>query len=342
LHSVSITDIETAERDLMEALNYEFRCHHPDPSIRFLTMDIAHFLSEKKHPALQVHLRDPRDCYHSGCSERFGSMRRSSASGGQQEGGCGYVDYAVELAETAAEVAQRALIFSDIPFLYAPGHIAFAIVSIAMESVEMSGHMGDDMQDYLVSRHGIMNSEEEILAFSREVSKIIAALIKCPHMDLLPTAGQGPRIVEQRAEELRRVLFAVSDLRMLRQMQAAAAAAAAAQTKWTPPRMLSPEPQHPHCIHRPHPHYHYHYHQQHHRHHAHHYAHPQPTRRHYCGPPMATSSSSSSSSSSPSTSFSTLGKRRSSCFDADFTPPRKLPAHRRMARVTPTIGYMHE
>jgi len=210
----------------MEGLNYEFRCHHPNPTIHMLANDVACFLSENKGLNFCLDERDQTESYNKG--------DRSPTSI------VDYREYAEDLLHRAMDVVQRSVVFSDALFLYPPGHTAFAIIAIAMESVDKNGYFGDEMQEYLVSRFPL-KTEEEVLDFSRQVSRIIQMLVQCPWMDLQPTAGRAQQIVAQRAEELRRVLGEVSHLRLLRKIDSKPAAArdrkrSPLELDFTPPR----------------------------------------------------------------------------------------------------------
>ena len=104
------------------------------------------------------------------------------------------------------EVARRALVFSDAPFLYTPCHTAFAITCMVSRSVTEEGTMGDDIQAFLVKVFP-HKTKGELLSFTRTVHDIIKYLIDCPLMDLRPVpADRVEELVAHRAEEIRRVL----------------------------------------------------------------------------------------------------------------------------------------
>jgi len=200
LCAVSASEIEDAERVLMEGLNYQFRCHHPDPATRALSSEIFEFLSSKQYTGDR-----PGECFAS----------------------------ETELLEKAFEITRRVLVFSDAPFLFPPGHIAFAIVAFALKSVDSTGRMKQLMHDFLRSRFPD-KSVEERRDFSDHVHKVVRELLACPYMQVNPvasmshTADNNIKVVTQKcSEELRGVLKKVGSLRLLRRMYLQSARAGA-------------------------------------------------------------------------------------------------------------------
>jgi len=193
--------IEEGERELMEGVNYEFMCHHPDDMIEDLLGDIIDFMGEQRHFSLSTDFRDPCE------------TRNCDSPRGVESTGCYRPD---DMMENVMDAVNQTLIFSDAPFLFSPEAIAYAISCIETGSFHPNGHMGDDMQSYLITRHPF-KSEEEILDFTREVAGVISCLIKCPDLDLVP-GKHRTNVIAQRAEDLRQVLVKVADLRLFYQM----------------------------------------------------------------------------------------------------------------------------
>uniref|UniRef100_A0A7S2Y8K3 Uncharacterized protein n=2 Tax=Entomoneis paludosa TaxID=265537 RepID=A0A7S2Y8K3_9STRA len=226
---------------MMEGVNYQFMCHHPHASIGFLVKDVASFLFEQKHPALDV---DVASSSSSSTNDSTATTQTRPSSWDEFE----VEEHANELLHRAMQVLHRANVFSDAPFLFAPGHIAFAIVAIVVESTNEGGFLGDIMQDYLVTRYP-MQSEEEILEYTRNVSRVISLLLSNHNMDLRPRQNVSvSEIVAQRAAQLHRVLCRVR--KMARQTAASQTATlvesrhrrkrtrSVADADFTPPRGL--------------------------------------------------------------------------------------------------------
>jgi uncharacterized membrane protein len=124
------------------------------------------------------------------------------------------------IKQTALEVAQQALIFSDTLFLNDPRHTAFAIAAIATGSVTKAGYMGSKLHKYLAQiTPATATATAAIIAFSQSVRHAIRTLLSCPLLDLSPTQGAIEEIFAQRAENFRRVLNQVALARALRKMK---------------------------------------------------------------------------------------------------------------------------
>jgi hypothetical protein len=203
LCAVSIAEIEEGERFLMEGLNYEFFCHHPENAIRVLATDLSSFLSESENSCFQFDGRDPTESDNRGhCSPRTTFDCEEQA---------------YEYLDVAFDIWQRAIVFSDVPFMFAPGQIGFAVVTIAAGLVGSDGCMDDAMQEYLVHRLPL-KTEEEIISFSRQVNRIIQALEDSPLMDLRGSSTPSKNVVSQRAETLRTVFSKAAEMRRTREM----------------------------------------------------------------------------------------------------------------------------
>ncbi len=194
LSRVSILEIEIAEKQLMEGVDYELRCHHPHNAIRVLTSDFSTFLSEMN------------DCQHdSGCGAH--SPQTTACPD----------DLIFDLHEEAMAIAQAALVVSDVPFLFPPGQIAFAAVSIAVGGTDAGGRLGPDMQRYLRYRFA-KRQPEDLVQFEEQVAKIIRTL-KSSFAEFrgLSASNSPDEMAVLRARELRRVMVKVASLRSLRQ-----------------------------------------------------------------------------------------------------------------------------
>jgi hypothetical protein len=213
---MSITQIEEGERELMEGLNYEFMCHHPCGLTESLVTDVTDFFREQTNSSLGLEVCDPQvSCVEDDDDDNTNTRSPRSVT---HAGGPTTYDLADEEAmEVAMDAINQTLIFSDATFLFSPEAIAYAIVSIATESVHADGHMSDDMQSYLITRHPF-KTEEEILSFSREVGTVIVSLLHCQEMDLLPGKRRSGAVIAQRAQVLRRVLVQVADIRLLTEL----------------------------------------------------------------------------------------------------------------------------
>jgi hypothetical protein len=204
LRAVSIEEIEEAERDLLQGLNFQLRCHLPYGAIRVLASDITNYLASSgehhraKRAAFQYGYRSPtsvQDCYS---EERVAS-----------------------LCERAIAVAQSALVYSDINFLFPPGQIAFAAVAVALEGNDYGGRLGSAMRSYLRMRFPQKN-EDELCSFECEVTNIICNLANCPEIDLDKFCSGSSRrrrvsrCAEYRAADVHRVFAVAAGIRFRR------------------------------------------------------------------------------------------------------------------------------
>ena len=146
LREVSIEEIETAERHLLEGLDYRLRSHHPYGAIKVLAADIVSYLRSSEQFL--------RKCYG------YGSPRTVFGGFPSEEG----LD---SLGERALAVAQSALVYSDANFLFQPGKIAFAAVAIALEGRSYDNRLGSSMRHYLRMRFP-QKSAEEMFQFESE------------------------------------------------------------------------------------------------------------------------------------------------------------------------------
>uniref|UniRef100_A0A7S1VMQ6 Cyclin-like domain-containing protein n=1 Tax=Grammatophora oceanica TaxID=210454 RepID=A0A7S1VMQ6_9STRA len=209
LGSLSARDIEIAEKQLMEGVNYQFICHHPHATIQSLVSEIVHsdfFLDDHhEHP----HPTDATSSYRPKNSFDLRDQRR------------------VELENKAMMVAQSALLFSDVPFLFSPAQIAFASLSMALACCDMcasgtttsllAGSIHPTLHKYIRSKFA-GKPESKVVEFEEEVVAITHMVVRSPVMDLnmlsmWAGAQRREEVVAHQAEELRIVFRKVSHLR---------------------------------------------------------------------------------------------------------------------------------
>lgn len=200
LRAVSIEEIEEAERNLLAGLDFRLRCHHPYGAIRVVAGDIASSISELT------------TAYHNKPVDVYGGYFAQSPRGIDEISSSSDPHRLNSLCERALAVAQAALVYSDVNFLYPPGKIAFAAVAIALEGKTRGGCLGPLMTNYLHIRFP-HKSAEELDDFERDVTDIIYEIENCPEIDLLkfyaPVQRRFSSPAQQRAMEIRRV-FAVT------------------------------------------------------------------------------------------------------------------------------------
>ena len=182
LRIVSVRDIERGEKDLMEGINYEMRCYHPFGAVRVLAGEVESFLNNTHESFWHAPIHD--------------------------------------LRERALHVAQTAVLFSDVPFLFPPGQIAFAAVAICMKNPnypDSCGTLPRTLRAYLRNRF-TRKSESELNSFECRVATIVDTLAErpMPVSGYVSVGGVSPPSedgVAEQVEDLRRVLFKVSQLR---------------------------------------------------------------------------------------------------------------------------------
>jgi len=112
--------------------------------------------------------------------------------------------------EKASAIVQRALIFSDIHFQFAPGHVGFAVMAIALGSKK---ELNEEICDYLEDRFE-SKPQEDLEDFVETVNRIILCLVSNPLMDLADDDCKSARfLMAQRAENMKRVLGLVAEMR---------------------------------------------------------------------------------------------------------------------------------
>jgi hypothetical protein len=190
---VQVTEIEFAERLLMEGLNYEFRCHHASSTIDDIFDNVFTLAAMDSHQDEPGTISPRASPDFSSCNSDFCRVK-----------------------QMALDVAQRALIFSDAPFLFSPAQTGFAIAAIVTGSVTKAGYMGSTLQKYWRNSASTTMSNADLLSFSQSVRAAIHTLLNCPALDLRPTRGAAQTIVTERAENFRRVLTEVATARLIR------------------------------------------------------------------------------------------------------------------------------
>ena len=298
LRAVTIEEIEAAERALLEGCDYRLRSHQPYGAIKVLVSDVASFIMESRENNTTTITSDySLDTGSSkSCDDGRTTSPRSVVYEQQQHDD--HDDHHLDtLCERALSVAQTALVYSDINFLFPPGQIAFAAVALALDghtssssssssyknesttttttTTTCNNRLGENMREYLCARFS-QKSSKELSEYEKQVSKIITNLENCPAIDLELFSPlwqyhqrRYARTAERQAIKIRRAIFTASRLRF---MTGAAANAFQFQTTTTTshtPAFVPTSPQQP-----PPPSFAYHHQQHQHNHnHHHHYNH---------------------------------------------------------------------
>lgn len=198
---MSVQEIEVAERDLLSALDFRLRCHHPYGAIKVLSTDVAGYVKSCDGHLSKLNSSDsfkysdsPKSVVH-----RYRPDHRLA-----------------NLCERAIAVAQSALVYSDVNFLYPPGQIAFAAVAIAMEGNGCEWQLGTTMRNYLRMRFPQKN-HEELNQYEDDVMDIVRNIGKCPEIDLKKFSSisrrSSRRATESQAAEVQRVFCVASYFR---------------------------------------------------------------------------------------------------------------------------------
>ena len=207
LRSVSIAEIEEAERNLLDGLDFKLRCHHPYGAIRVLAGEIAASVSQQiSHH--KVGLVPDEHGFHSprGVRDFYADTRLDT------------------LCERALAVTQSALVYSDVNFLFPPGKIAFAAVAIALEGSVRGGCLGVMTRNYLRLRFP-QKTAEALDAFEADVIEIIHEIEDCPEINLSKFLATSQRhfssTAHYQAMEIRRVFSVAASFRGLVQCRQA-------------------------------------------------------------------------------------------------------------------------
>lgn len=262
LRAVTIQEIEEAERALLQGCDYRLRSHHPYGAIKVLASDVVSFFMNRRQ----------QKNFHEDSNGSGNESPRSVAFEYNP-----YLPRVDEftgldtLCERALSIAQSALVYSDINFLFKPGQIAFATVALALDSHayscdDDSPRLGTRMREYMCSRFS-QKSQEEISEYEQEVSRIIATLEDCSSIDLEMFSPfwqyhrrRYARTAEREAIKTRKAIFNASRLRV---MSRATFRAAAVPTSRSPsPPTFGYRHNHHHVGHHhryQHPHYNQHH-----------------------------------------------------------------------------------
>mmetsp|Transcript_2497 Transcript_2497/g.3964 ORF Transcript_2497/g.3964 Transcript_2497/m.3964 type:complete len:233 (+) Transcript_2497:1024-1722(+) len=186
----------------MDGVNYQMICYHPYNAIRVLAGEVEKFLS-RGDDTRNFTFEHRRESSESSSPRNVFDIRGEDC----EENG---------IQERAFMVAQNALLFSDLPFVYPPGQIAFAAVAMSIREKHDTHGLPLTLRTYLRDRF-VSKTEEELLSFEDQVSAIVEKLVDSPVMDMKMIAMSKnvvvcDRIVAEQANELRRVFYKVSNL----------------------------------------------------------------------------------------------------------------------------------
>ncbi|KAG7363157.1 cyclin-like protein [Nitzschia inconspicua] len=205
LRAVSIQEIEAAERALLQGCDYRLRCHHPYGAIKVLASDISNYLMEMDSPVIEG-----GNGINGSPKSVFCSYHHSAAEAHHYK--------LLTLCERALSVAQSALVYSDVNFLFPPGQIAFAAIAVALDGYGYGTKLGGYMREYLAMRFR-NKSFEERSDFEIQVGRIVSLWEKSSSIDLDRFSphwhfSRDNNLEEIQAFELRRAFHLASKLRM--------------------------------------------------------------------------------------------------------------------------------
>jgi hypothetical protein len=234
LSYVTVEEIEVAERDLMDGLNYEMRCHHPYNAVRVLATEVEKFLS--RNTDTRVFTFESSFC---------GRQPLGDSSSPRDVVDIRSEDCKEGILESSIRVAQNAMLFSDVAFLYPPGQIAFAAVAMNIRDAHDSRGLPLIIRTYLRDRF-TSKTEGELLAFEEQVSAIVDKLHDSPVMDVKMIAMSrnsmvSDRVVAKQADELRRVFLKVSSMHSSPQAVQSYVCKLGRKRKFPEATLLSPE-----------------------------------------------------------------------------------------------------
>jgi hypothetical protein len=229
LRAVTIEEIEAAERALMEGCDYRLRSHQPYGAIKVLVSDVASFIMESQENNTTIttdYSLDNKNCDDDGHTTSPRSVMYEQQHDDHDDHHIGLDT----LCERALSVAQTALVYSDINFLFPPGQIAFAAVALALDghtspstttNNTCNNRLGEKMREYLCARFS-QKSSKELSEYEKQVSKIITNLENCPAIDLEMFSPlwqyhqrRYARTAERQAIKIRRAIFTASRLRFM-------------------------------------------------------------------------------------------------------------------------------
>ena len=226
LRAVSIHEIEAAERALLEGCDYRLRSHHPYGAIKLLASDVVSFFTKEETFSNQHSYSFDDSMAGGGIYASPRSVMSTQEPHHHSLDGHFGLD---SLCQRALSIAQSALVYSDVNFIYPPGQIAFAAVALALDSHAYScddessccNRLGTKMREYMCARYS-RKSEEEVSEYEQEVSKIISTLEACSAIDLEMFSPfwqfherRYMRTAEREAIKIRKAIFTASRLRAL-------------------------------------------------------------------------------------------------------------------------------
>jgi hypothetical protein len=202
----------------MEGCDYRLRCHHPYGAIKVLAADMGSFLlpTQEEKASLGYETAFDDTCYYG-----HGESPRSVVYGYHGDHRYQIDENVSTLCERALSIAQSALVYSDVNFLFPPGQIAFAALTLALDGHQAGCNhcVGPRMREYL--RLTFRNkSATELKEFEGEVGKIIIHLDKCPEIDLNKFSPfwhyRDGKAAERQARETRRVFRVAARCRVVK------------------------------------------------------------------------------------------------------------------------------
>ena len=254
--------MEAAERALLQGCDGFLRCHHPYGACKVLASDVSNYLMSE--PTQEFPLEVEGGIQASPKSVVYDYPAAVSPSPQA-------FDHNLStLSERALSLAQWALVYSDVNFLFPPGQIAFAAVAVALDGQGYGTRLGEGMRQYLEMRFR-NKTLEELDEFEGQVGKIISLLEDCSSIDLAKFSPNWQycldgAVDEHQAAELHRVFYKASHLRS--ENVDTTRPATPPQTSFAPAHAVGYY--HPHhgyggyYHYHPQPHYHHHHYQQHH------------------------------------------------------------------------------
>lgn len=253
LRAVTIPEIEAAERALLPGCDYRLRCHHPYGAIKVLAFDVSNYSSHMMRQDDDDEDLEPLDLNAENTNSTRGAFNGSPRSvlydyhpaTAEASGSHHNKQGLSTLCERALSVAQSALVYSDVNFLFPPGQVAFAAVAVAFDGYGFGTKLGGGMRDYLAMRFR-NKSVQERSNFELQVGKIVAMWEQCPSIDLKRFAPSWHSCQDaddvddvalegKQVSELRHVFRTASQLRMQQAAAGIQASSAAASTRESAP-----------------------------------------------------------------------------------------------------------
>lgn len=199
LKAVSVPELECAEKALLQGLDFNLHCHHPYGAIHVLAREISLWCLQ--HQQVQASF---------GAHMQRGFSKRSIPDEYRD-------DALMSLCQRSLAVAQSALVYSDVNFLFEPRQIAFAAVAIALEG--KCARRSVLVKEYLRSRFP-NKTKGELDEFMGSVKKIIHLIDISPEIELSKflhcRQRQRKHSIQSRVMEVQRVFVLVAGARYSR------------------------------------------------------------------------------------------------------------------------------